>query len=183
MQADAGLEPEEDDAAGDGVSWVILTPTEPVVAKRWTVVFHRKAENRFFSLIALGHFKHVSAFAWLPELGIWTFYDVGFRRTRIVHLADGVAAHAYIARVVEGNALVTLDVRDDGLPLMRWGMFCTTGVAHLLGLKSGTLRPDALYRLLVANGGAVRDDGAKEARDGGRPEPAGRAGAGAENPC
>ena len=165
------------------MSWVILKPTEPVVAARWTVVFHRKAENRFFGLIALGRFKHVSAFAWLPELGIWTFYDVGFRRTRIVHLADGVAAHAYIAGVVEGNAVVTVDVRDDGLPLMRWGMFCTTGVAHLLGLRSGTLRPDALFRLLVANGGVVQDYGAKDTKDGSRSEPAGGAGAGAENPC
>jgi hypothetical protein len=155
------------------VSWIVLTPTEPIEARRWTVVFHRKAENRFFSLIALGHFKHVSAFAWLPDLGIWTYYDVGFRRTRIVHLADGVAAHAYIAAVVKGNCVVTVDVRTDALPLIRWGMFCTSGIAHLLGMKSGTLRPDAFFRLLVANGGVVTDDGIPErARESIRPQPA-----------
>jgi hypothetical protein len=155
------------------VSWVILTPTEPIEARRWTVVFHRKAENRFFSLIAMGHFKHVSTFAWLPDLGIWTYYDVGFRRTRIVHLADGVAAHAYIAAVVKGNCVVTVDVRTDSLPLIRWGMFCTTAVAHLLGLRASTLRPDSLYRLLVENGGVVTDDEPERARAHGRPQPAG----------
>jgi hypothetical protein len=149
-------------------------PSYGIEARRWTVVFHREAENWFFSLIAMGHFKHVSAFAWLPELGIWTFYDVGFRRTRLVHLADGVAAHAYIAGIVKGNCAVTVDVRSDSLPLIRWGMFCTTGIAHLLGLRASTLRPDSLYRLLVANGGVVSDDVTQRTTaDSCRPQPAG----------
>jgi hypothetical protein len=163
------------------VSWIILTPKDPIEATRWTVVFHRKAENRFFSLIAMGHFKHVSAFAWLPELGIWTFYDVGFRRTKIVHMADGVAAQATVAAIVEGNCLVTIAPRMDGLPLFRWGLFCTTAVAHLLGMRCHTLRPDALFRHLKAHGGIIRDDAARKAPDRGRPEPAGPASAGAGN--
>jgi hypothetical protein len=149
-------------------------PTCGLEARRWTVVFYREAENRFFSAVAMGHFKHVSAFAWLPELGIWTFYDVGFRRTRIVHLADGIAAHSYIAALVKGNCVVTIEPRTDNLPLIRWGMFCTSGVAHLLGMKSGTLRPDAFFRLLVRNGGVVSDDGIPQAAGiSGRPQPAG----------
>ena len=127
-------------------------PAYGIEARRWTVVFHRKAENWFFSALALGHFKHVSAFAWLPELGIWVFYDVGFRRTRLMHMADGVHAHAAIAAVVEGNEVLTVDVVAGNLPLMRAGLFCTTAVKHLLGFRSGALRPDALYRHLVAHG-------------------------------
>ena len=132
-----------------------------IEARRWTIVFHRKAENWFFSAIALGRFKHVSAFAWLPELGIWVFYDVGFRRTRLMHMADGVHAHAAIAAVVEGNEVLTVDVADASLPLMRAGLFCTTAIKHLIGLRSGALRPDALYRHLVAHGAtkAPRDSG------------------------
>lgn len=64
----------------------------------WHVVFHRKAENWFFALIALGEFKHVSAFAWVPELSIWLFYDVGFRRTRLYAMPDGKAAQDLIGR-------------------------------------------------------------------------------------
>jgi hypothetical protein len=152
---------------------MLEVPTHGVEARRWTVVFHRKADSWFFAAIALGRFKHVSAFAWLPELGIWQFYDVGFRRTRITCQADGVAAHATIAAIMEGNCAVTIAPRDDNLPLMRLGMFCTTAVAHLVGLRCGALRPDALYRHLIAKGGVVRDDEtSRSAPRRGRSEPA-----------
>lgn len=133
-----------------------------IEARRWTVVFHREAENRFFSLIALGQFKHVSAIAWLPELSQWWVYDVGFRRTRLKVLEDGQAAQGIIAAIVKGNATVTIDIREDGLPWMRLGLFCTTAVSHLLGVRCGAIRPDALYRLLIKRGGTVRDDGRSE---------------------
>src|SRR6266705_1623585 len=112
-----------------------------IEARRWTIVFHRKSKHLFFRLIAMGHFKHVSALAWIPELSQWWVYDVGFRRTSLKVLEDGPAAHAMIAAIVRDNTTVTIDVRDD-LPWMRLGMFCTTAVSHLIGLRSGALRPD-----------------------------------------
>lgn len=130
-----------------------------IEARRWTVVFHREAENWFFSAIALGKFKHVSALAWVPDLGQWWIYDVGFRRTRLKVMEDGPTAKQVIGAIVRGNATVTIDVREDGLPWMRLGLFCTTAISHLIGLRCGALRPDALYRHLVAKGGVVRDDG------------------------
>jgi hypothetical protein len=145
-------------------------PAFGIEARRWTVVFHRKAENRFFGAIALGHFKHVSAFAFIPELSIWTIYDVGFRRTRLTHLADTDHAKTILAHIIKGNACITMEVREDNLPLMRWGLFCTTAVAHLVGIRSSALRPDRLFRHLVAAGGVVVDDGAQETSDSGRPE-------------
>jgi hypothetical protein len=145
---------------------------------RWTVVFHRKAENRFFSAIALGQFKHVSALAWIPELGQWWIYDVGFRRTRMRILEDGKTAQAAIAAILEGTSTVTIDVRDDQLPWMRLGMFCTTAVSHLIGVRCAALRPDALYRKLKASGGIVRENGTAAAADCGRPQSGRRTGAG-----
>jgi hypothetical protein len=157
-------------------------PPFGIEAARWTVVFHRQAENRFFSMIALGHFKHVSALAWIPELSQWWVYDVGFRRTRLKVLVDGPSAQSIIAAIVTGNATVTIEVRDDNLPWMRLGLFCTTAVSHLIGVRCGALRPDALFRHLVAQGGVVRDDGPIQcAPDSCRSEPCGRTGAGAEN--
>jgi hypothetical protein len=143
------------DAAGES----LMREVAPfgIEARRWTVVFHRKAENRFFSAIALGHFKHVSALAWIPELAQWWIYDVGFRRTRLKVLEDGPTAVRIIAAIVAGNATVTIDVQDQ-LPWMRLGMFCTTAVAHLIGVRCASLRPDALYRHLIASGGILRDD-------------------------
>lgn len=154
-------------------------PSHGIEARRWTVVFHRKAENWFFDLIAMGEFKHVSAFAWLPEFGLWVFYDVGFRRTRIMHMAEGVAAHATIAAIVDGNCTVTFDARNENLPLFRLGFFCTTAVKHLIGVRSSALRPSALIRHLVAQGGVIRDDGSREAADSAGSEPCSRTGAGA----
>jgi hypothetical protein len=126
--------------------------------QRWSVVFHRKAANRFFSLIAMGHFKHVSAFAWLPELRTWLLFDVGFRRTRIVALPDTAKSKAYLAAVIDGNAIVSMPVRDDALPIFRTGLFCTTAIKHLIGLSSGALRPDALFRHCLSHGGELSDD-------------------------
>jgi hypothetical protein len=59
----------------------------------------------------VGHFKHVSAFSFIPELGIWTIYDVGFRRTRLVHLADTDHAKTILANIVKGNCTVTVEAR------------------------------------------------------------------------
>lgn len=147
-------------------------------AARWTLVFHRVPHNWFFSLIAMGHFKHVSAFAWLPDARVWLLYDVGFRRTRIVALPDTPESKALLTQIITGNAIVTMPVREDALPFWRPGLFCTTGVAHLIGLRSGALRPDALFRSCLRNGGQLSDDedrsssaGAHPA--GGRPQPHG----------
>jgi hypothetical protein len=147
------MEPAQVDAAGI----VREIAAFGIEAARWTVVFHRKAENRFFSIIALGHFKHVSALAWIPELNQWWIYDVGFRRTRLKVLEDGAAAKRIISAIVEGNATITIDIQNE-LPWMRLGMFCTTAVSHLIGVRCGALRPDALYRKLMASGRILRDD-------------------------
>lgn len=154
-------------------------PAYGIEARRWTVVFHRKAENRFFSLIAMGHFKHVSAFAFIPELGLWTIYDVGFRRTRLIHLADTDEAKTILAYIVKGNCTVTVETGDASLPLMRAGLFCTTAIKHLIGARSSALRPDRLFRHLVAQGGVVRDDGSEGTGNPCRPQSCDRAGAGA----
>jgi hypothetical protein len=61
-----------------------------------------------------------------------------------------------ISAIVAGNATVTIDVRDE-LPWMRLGMFCTTAVSHLIGVRCSALRPDALYRHLQRKGGVIRD--------------------------
>lgn len=126
--------------------------------RRWTVVFHRKAANRFFSLIAMGHFKHVSAFAWAPEMRVWIIYDVGFDRSRIAVLPDTEASKLLLQRIIAGNCIVTMEARGGNGTPFRFGLFCTTAIKHLLGLGGSALRPDALFRLCVREGGTVSDD-------------------------
>jgi hypothetical protein len=133
-------------------------PAFGIEARRWTVVFHRNSKHWFFRAIALGHFKHVSALAWIPELAQWWVYEVSFRRTSLKALVDGPHAQTVIAGLVKGNATVTIDVMDE-IALPRIGLLCTTAVSHLVGVRCAALRPDALYRHLIAKGGVARDDG------------------------
>lgn len=141
---------------------------EPAIPNRWSVVFHRKGYNRFFSLIAMGRFKHVSAFAWLPEMRVWLLYDVGFRRTVITVMPDNDGSKVVLADLIRGNCMVTLNAREGRPHVARLGFFCTTAVKHLLGLSGGALRPDALFRLCVREGGEISDDESRENRSASR---------------
>jgi hypothetical protein len=128
------LEPAQDDAPQDGVMREV--PAYGFEARRWTVVFHRKAENRFFSCNRDGAFQARLGVRLAAGAGHWLIYDVGFRRTQLKMLGDTEGARAVLAAIVTGNATVTIDVRDDELPWMRLGMFCTTAVAHLIGVRT-----------------------------------------------
>ena len=134
---------------------ILLRAQEPT---RWTIVFHRRAENWFFSAIAMGRFKHVSAFTWVPDCRVWLVYDLGFRRTRVFPMPDTAESKAHLARVITGNAIITMPVRLDALPVMRLGLFCTSAVKHLIGLRSSALRPDALFASCLRHGGELSDD-------------------------
>jgi hypothetical protein len=86
-------------------------------------------------------------------------------------LPDNLQSKLTLAAIVEGNAVVSMPRRDDGLPLMRFGLFCTTAIKHLIGVRCVAIRPDALYRHCIAHGGTLSDDGTKETRSCGRSEP------------
>lgn len=143
----------------------------PVTAEpsTWTLVFHRESASRLLGFLAFGRFKHVSAFAWLPELRIWLVYDVQFARTLVLALPDTPQAKAYLGALIRGNAIVTMPRREGLRPWFRFGFFCTTAVKHLVGLRCVAVRPDALYRHCIAMGGKVSDDAGQAADH--RPQP------------
>lgn len=145
-----------------------VTVLRPAEATRWNIVFHRKAENWIFGVIAMGRFKHVSAFAWVPDCAVWLHYDVGFWHTRITVLPDTVEATTCIARLIDGNAVVSMPVRTGAVPLFRLGLFCTSAVKHLIGLGGSALRPDALFASCLRNGGELSDDASQNNPAGAR---------------
>lgn len=147
---------------------VELKATEPA---RWTIIFHREAESWIFAALAMGKFKHVSAFAWLPDTRVWLHYDLGFRRTRITALPDTPASKAHLAQLITGNAIITMPVRTDARPIFRLGLFCTSAVKHLIGLRCGALRPDALFASCLRHGGELSDDAGQNNPAGARSEP------------
>jgi hypothetical protein len=105
-QADPDMEPAQDDAAG-----VVMRRSG--IRGRGAALdggVSPQGEALVLSAIAMGHFKHVSALAWIPELAV-----VGlrrrFRRTRL-NFWRTAEAPRIAAAIVKGNATVTIDVRD-----------------------------------------------------------------------
>lgn len=130
----------------------IAEPTE------WFVVFHRKSTHRILSFLALGPYKHVSAFAYAPGFKAWVIYDVQWRGTSI-----RIVDQAALLELTRG--LDILKVSRTGAHMggsSRLGLYCVTAVKHLLGLRCVAATPTQLYRHILRSGGI----------DIGRPAPA-----------
>lgn len=135
-----------------GAEWAIPT--------KWFVVFHKTTTRRWIRWLACGRYKHVSLFGYAEAAAAWVLYDVGLERTEIAVIPDrffdGVMArHIADADVIEMEA-------TKGARLRFGGHYCVPAVGHVLGLRVCALRPDALYRHCLANGGKLIGDHAHE---------------------
>jgi hypothetical protein len=131
-----------------------VTVVEP---QRWIVVFTRQAHSRLFSFIAFGRLKHVLALSWVPAINAWLVYDPGYWNTRVYAVLGTPEGNAEIASLCRGNVVVSMPRRDGRARLLRAGVFCTSAIKHLVGMTGGALRPDAMFRHCLAQGGAVID--------------------------
>lgn len=127
---------------------------EAAVPKVWIVVFHPYTASRTIRLLACGRFKHVSAYAYVPVIKTWLFYDVTLSNTLVMALPDGPEAEEYIGLFTRGAELVSMKPRPH--KRARLSPFtCVSAVKQLIGLSSGALRPDGLYRDCLAAGGVL----------------------------
>lgn len=120
----------------------------------WTLVFNREASTWWASWLAFGRYKHVRAYAYVPFLHVWVFYDVHLTGTEIIMTADGEAARRQIAAWIVKADLIRMQRRAGKLGPPLFG-FCVPAIKRLLGLRCVVWRPDALYRFCLKNGGAV----------------------------
>lgn len=129
----------------------------------WTLVFARRSATRWGSLLACGRYKHVRAYAYVPFLHVWVFYDVAISGTSIVIAADGDAALGMILAWSEDADRIK--IRRGPEPMRNPPVFgyCVPSMKRLIGLRSGALRPDALWRDCLKAGGTP-----VERRDGSR---------------
>lgn len=144
----------------DGFTLAEREPTE------WFVVFHRESIRPWVRFFARGRYRHVSAFGRVPWSGDWVFYDFMTSRTRILMVPDE-KSDAFLAQYSKMGKIVRMPAPNpqDSSVKLKVGMWCVTSVAHLLGLRTCALRPDALLRHCLANGGTiVVDDVDEEAR-------------------
>lgn len=131
----------------------IITGHLIVEPQAWTLVFSRSAATRWTSFIALGRYKHVSAYAYVPFLHVWVHYDVRLSGTHIT-IAANDAAHAMIGTIIADADLISMQKRPQPSrqlpPLLGW---CVPAVRRLLGVPGSALRPDAFFKECLANGG------------------------------
>lgn len=130
-----------------------LADCEP---KEWFVVFHEQSSKWWVNLLAWGRFKHVSVFGKVERSGSWVFYDLHSDRAHVMVIGDWEAdiALAYYSEcgpVIRFSRLLS-DVAGFSF---RPGFWCVPAVAHIIGLRTCALRPDALYRQCLAKGGEL----------------------------
>lgn len=118
----------------------------------WTLVFNRTAARRWASWLALGRYKHVRAYAYVPFLHVWVFFDPHLSGTDIIVAADGEPAHALIGAWIADADLIRMQARKGRGLLPTFG-FCTSTIKRLIGLRCVALRPDAFYRDCLRSGG------------------------------
>lgn len=121
----------------------------------WIVVFRPWSSNRLVQRFVPGHFKHVSACAYCADLKAWVTFDVGITGTKIMVIPDGPQADAILTPWLSGCTLIRIRKNHAtrcAVALFGW---CVPSIARLIGVPSGALRPDTLYRHCLRNGGAI----------------------------
>lgn len=126
----------------------------------WSVVFNRYAASGWARWVP-GRFKHVRAYAFMPALKVWVFYDVKFSGTNIFVVPHGTAAIETIRSFIGPRGysdivvMTRLPERKRRFPL---GNLCTTSLRAVLNLPGGALLPDGFHRDCLANGGKLFED-------------------------
>lgn len=130
---------------------ILPTAIEP---PQWVLAFHRSAARRWTGWLACGRYKHVSAFAYLPEIGLWLWFDVCLDGTHLVALPDSEAGRREIA-VWTADADYLRVPRRPARRVILAPFYCVAAVRHLVGVPGGALRPDGLWRDCLRNGGEL----------------------------
>ncbi|WP_457663986.1 hypothetical protein [Sinorhizobium medicae] len=130
-----------------------LSECEP---KDWFIVFHEDSPKWWIRWLARGRFKHVSVFGAVPRSNSWVFYDFNLDRSRVYVVADYESDIA-IGHFASMGTVVRM-ARPFGREAeinLRPGWWCVPAVAHIVGLRGCALRPDALFRQCLAQGGEI----------------------------
>lgn len=139
----------------------------------WLLVFHISTGKRWLDRLIPGRFKHVSAIGYVPASRVWLLVDVALDRLAPKAVRDDGTLPVVVARTMAGNGVLRVRVdRRARLLGGRLGFWCVPAMKHLVGARSGALRPDRLWRDLVAQGAEIVADVGQEPG----PEPVGERG-------
>lgn len=122
----------------------------------WVLAFHRTTTYRWLRWIAIGPYKHVSAFAWVRPYGMWVYYDVRLIGTQLILLPDSQQATAWLTSQTADADLVNFRRLNCGGKNYHLAPFsCVSAVKHLIGLRSGALLPTTLFDHCLRHGGEL----------------------------
>lgn len=124
--------------------------------QEWFISFKRSTPIRIAQWLTIGQeFKHVSCFGFIPATGCWLFHDWCSTDTGLWVVPDQ-DADRMLSRAQDDAVIVRfvppLFITRDRFKI---GMWCVPSVAHLTGVNSCALRPDALFRDVLAQGGEI----------------------------
>lgn len=145
----------------------MIVKREPQEITTWLVAFWPKAATPLVNKLVRGRFKHVSVFAFAPDARTWVWIDVALMGTRVQLLPDTQAAQLILGDWTKEAAVLQMPVQERNRIRIAPGFWCVTAVKHMLGLRSGALLPDALWRDCLANGAKVIFDGLSETEQAG----------------
>ncbi len=138
----------------------------------WFIAFHPHSTLWLAELFSFGRFRHVSAFAFVPGVAVWVFYDPWRYGTQLTLEPDGEGADFAISRAIDGATVVKfispVVVKPRPAPLI---FLCTTAVARLTGVRSRALRPDRFLRDCLDDGAEIvsETDGTQQLGEHQRP--------------
>lgn len=121
----------------------------------WYAAFYDGERPGWWRWFCRPGFGHVAAFGWCVHAERWLIYDVTLGRTYVRALTREAFA-AWLDALPAHRTILHFEAPDGdapcGNPGFRLGFWCTPAVAHLLGAPSRALRPEGLYRDLIAYG-------------------------------
>lgn len=159
----------------------MLRPLPTIIEpEHWTLAFFRTSPHWWVQMVP-GRYKHVSAFAWVPDLRLWLVYDITLGGTRLLLLPDSMEAQRRLADMTLGADLVRMprQLRKSNAPPFA-AFYCVPAIKHLIGLRCGALLATGLWRHCLANGGQPlhgAETSTTRSDDQSRDPPASRAGA------
>lgn len=129
-----------------------MTESDPATIGGWYVAFFNGPERHWWSFMCRDGFRHVAAFGYDAEAGFWLLYDVTLNRT-VLRALPSDRMDAWVDHLPANARIVHFEPPSaPEPPAVRIGFWCAPAIAHLVGVRSRALRPEALYRDLLAQG-------------------------------
>ena len=123
----------------------------------WQVAFFRDEPLYWFDRFLHRGFMHVMCFGYSTPAKAWIVYDPALDGVDLRAIPHGEAMAKFYQDLIENRATIIRVRTGDGVAPWRHRFFftCVTGVKQIVRSRSGALRPLALLRDLIAEGGEI----------------------------